>query len=429
MKRRQFLAHSLPVFVAPQIITTAASAASVHRLAFRPAAFDVTSNAALIWFCAQTDTKMRVQVTLVDNKKQIKPMLSAPAQLNGANGFMAVAVFDQLIPNTRYRYIVCNEDGQPLNSSEFIQGGFKTAPSHADGFTFAFSGDTHARFKPFHMFDLIESKQPDFFVHLGDTVYADSPRNRFEPLLAYYREKHREIRDDKNLQNFLTKVPCVATLDDHEIFNDCDGTHPGTRAGLQAFCEFWPNVNRIKGPFNKVYRQFSWGTLADFFVLDLRQYRRNGETLTGSAQMQWLKRELKRSKAPFKFIASSVPFHSSGKDKWGGFDDDRNELKKFIEHEPIRTVIFLAADIHAARDYSKPRESMYEFMVGPIGAPPLSEKFSSFAMNEEDRKKFIITDQSNFGLMRVSMENGKPTAALKVIDDAGRVRYERKIVV
>ncbi|MEO8136705.1 MAG: alkaline phosphatase D family protein [Betaproteobacteria bacterium] len=425
--RRRFLVR-IGVFA---LSPFARRASAVPWLSFRPAAFDVTAESALIW--VRTDHASTVRVQFAVGADWAGATLSPQAATSEAGDCTAAIVLNDLVPGTRYRYRITDGTGTPREAL-FPAGEFRTAPTSPRDFTFVFSGDTHARHRPFRLFDLMLEKKPEFFIHLGDTVYADSPRSQFRPALDFYRFKHREIRADPHLQQFLARVPTYAIWDDHEVENDFIGTNPSIPPGRQAFREYWPIRTEGGGDNTVLYRRFQWSPACEFFILDTRQYRDQGEsgpgigrTLLGARQLAWLKTALKASTATFKFIGSSVPFHQNGIDKWGGFKAERRELVAFILRERIRNIVILSADLHAAADLSDEKTGLTEFMVGPIAAPLQSVLAPDSRTRATARPGSYVGDDYNFGLIRVSSRDGKSVLRHEVIDSGGRVRYAREL--
>ena len=298
-------------------------------------------------------------------------------------------------------------------------------------FTFAWSADIEAGHQPFTIFDALTRRAPRFLVFLGDTVYADVPRTSFEPTLAYYRFKHRENRDDRHLGRFLTTTPVYAMWDDHEVQNDFDSTNPYIPQGRQAFGEYWP----VAGP-DVLYRRFAWGSGADFFALDCRQYRSPqsdpdgpAKTMLGARQKAWLKDGLRASRAPAKFLLSSVPLQGPwGADRWAGYATERDELLKFIRDERIRGVIVLSGDVHTAVDIELdggPRE----FVAGPLAAWPSCRIAPRIRPLLEASGRFFICDAFNCGLVTVRPQASPPEVEVRYLDAADAVRYTTRVVL
>ena len=103
--------------------------------------------------------------------------------------------------------------------------------------------------------------------------------------------------------------------------------------------------------------------------------------LLGPAQLAWLKRELKRSSATWKVIASDTPLGTIA----SGAVDARAplgrgieiaDLLSFMDHAGIRNTLWITADLHyTAAHYFDPNyavfqnfEPFWEFVSGPIHA-------------------------------------------------------------
>lgn len=249
----------------------------------------------------------------------------------------------------------------------------------------------------------------DAWLHLGDYIYEyasgdftaggtvvrpHAPAHEITTL-ADYRTRHGRYKTDPDLQKLHATVPCIAIWDDHEIANDAwsggaenhtEGTE-GTwkaraAAGRQAYFEWMPVRPAIAGT---TYRRLSFGNLADLSLLDLRTFRSQqtaqgggtvddpNRTITGRAQLDWLKAGLSSSTATWKLIGNSVmiaPFSFASlpsviveplaellglppnlaisTDQWDGYTDDRKELISHLRNNSIRNTVFLTGDIHMA---------------------------------------------------------------------------------
>src|SRR5690606_18477639 len=91
---------------------------------------------------------------------------------------------------------------------------------------------------------------------------------------------------DPDLQACHAAHPWFMTWDDHEVRNDYDGEHDAyglsreaflevRAAGYQAYFEHTPiSPKRAPvGPNAMMHTRYSWGRLADLWLLDTRQFR------------------------------------------------------------------------------------------------------------------------------------------------------------
>ena len=419
--RRQFLRLATAVPLSLADLRQAEAAAS---LAFSPAAFDAAHDSVLIW--VRGDGPARVRVDFGGDATSARFAAGPSTVLAKGTDYSATLPLTQLAPGKSWIYrIVDAESGKPLSEP----GRFKTAPTDAAPFTFAFSADMEESYQPFKLFDVIDSKQPDFFLHLGDTVYADHPKQkRFSPSVSHYRNKHAANRKDRHLQNFLARHVTYAIWDDHETEDNCNSLNPHMEKALQVFKEYWPC--KAADPA-ALYRQFSWAGI-DFFILDTRRFRSQqtatdgpDKTMLGSGQKDWFKERLKASTAPFKFIITSVPFHGSAVDTWGPYRTERDELAGFIRGEKIRGTIFLTGDYHLARDMSNAKTGLREYMAGPIAS------FTNYQFSPESRARnekignFHYGDGYNFGLWQVDPAAGR--ARLEFINASGESLFQTEL--
>ncbi|NJR72029.1 MAG: alkaline phosphatase, partial [Gammaproteobacteria bacterium] len=132
----------------------------------------------------------------------------------------------------------------------------------------------------------------DLVVFLGDYIYEANWGNNLvrrhagveTETLAHYRGRHAQYKLDKDLQAIHAAAPWLVTWDDHEVDNDyanAQSEHLDPRfllrraAAYQAYYEHMPLALSAlpRGADMRLYDQFSYGALANFQVLDDRQYR------------------------------------------------------------------------------------------------------------------------------------------------------------
>lgn len=129
----------------------------------------------------------------------------------------------------------------------------------------------------------------DFWMHLGDYVYVSDQGTQSVP---DYRGVYARFKGDSSLQLLQATVPTVAMYDDGEFVN---GVHkdilPDGR--LENALQVWFEQFPVIPPDNdetRAYRFLSWGSLAEAFLLDVRQYR-NAEVPEGSGNFSATDRE------------------------------------------------------------------------------------------------------------------------------------------
>ena len=450
--------------------------ASANLLPQGIAVGDVTSQSALLWL--RTDGPMMVQFEwapvaawkLVSKMATaVAPVARTPLFTTGPETDFTLAIpIEGLTPATRYRYYVYagtkGREGTATEARVAGRGEFTTLPDAKSQVpvSFAWSGDLggqqHCRrgAAGYPIFDVMRAQQLDFFLFLGDTVYADdlcpSPPN--EPgadfratTLAEYRARHRDQRGAEALRRFLDSVPVYVIWDDHEVRDNFSGPFDSQMpAGRQALREYWPIRVAPDDP-HRLYRTVRAGADLELFMLDTRQYRsRNADqdgpakTMLGERQLQWLLSGLTESTATWKVIVTTVPLSIPkgggtgvpGNDGWAGgpgipgFEWERQVIVDTILGRRVKNVVFMAGDVHyvQANAYDPNGDGtpdFYEFMAGPLSAAP----GRLTPPNAELRPTTLINESGyfNFGVIRVT----KSSFDVTVLDEAGATRFSHHL--
>jgi alkaline phosphatase D len=282
---------------------------------------------------------------------------------------------------------------------------------------FAWSGDTAGQgwgineaWGGMKIYEQIRQVRPDFFLHSGDTIYADGPIaaqvkladgsfwnnvvteevSKVAETLTEFRGRYRYNLMDANVRRMAAEVPQIWQWDDHEVSNNWSDSKDLsadkryteksvpllTARATKAFLEYAPLRRTPDVESERVYRHLPQGPLLDLFVVDMRSYRgpnshnlQTAETeesaFMGRPQIAWLLEGLKRSKATWKVIAADMPISlqvgdgkdADGRDKWEAIanGDDGAPLGREIEiarllqgikKAGIHNVVWLTADVH-----------------------------------------------------------------------------------
>jgi alkaline phosphatase D len=296
---------------------------------------------------------------------------------------------DQLDPDRWYWYrFRAGEAESPI-------GRTRTMPrrdSQADELRFAFASCQHYEAGLFTAYEHMAQEELDLVLHLGDYIYEYAGKdgkvrkhlgNELESL-DDYRIRHAQYKADALLQQMHARCPWIVTWDDHEFDNNCanciseeagiDAADFLIRraAAYQAYYEMMPlrAASLPKGPDMQLYRTLSFGRLAEFQILDTRQYRTdqpNGDvmceitgeclspkgTILGATQFDWLQKSLAGSRAGWNVLAQQIMMamvHNGGgyyMDGWPGYLYERGRLIKFLQERPIENPIVLTGDSHA----------------------------------------------------------------------------------
>ena len=377
---------------------------------------DVSSDSALVWLRAEADSLVRLRYGKEPGLAQFQTTPVRPVDA-GADQ-TAIFSLDGLTPSTRYYYraIVEGRSAGPIAS-------FVTAPLSDDNakVNFCFSGDTRQGYKPFTVMQAVRARRPDFFLHLGDTIYAD--RNGSARSLEEFWNKYRINRDDAAAQGCFSETSVYVMWDDHEVEDDYLPGHPLAAIGRKAFLDYWP-VRRPATASEQIYRAVRWGRAVDLIILDTRQYRAaDHSSMLGLRQKEWFFDRLARSNATFKFVGTTVPMAGGGKDRWDGYPKERSEILRYIREKKISGVVFLSADLHCAAVTKIPKSNgLLDITAGPLAAP-----LNRVTNSANRRYEFFLAENFNFAKITVDPKVNGNEALLEFIDQDNRVFYTRRI--
>jgi alkaline phosphatase D len=277
------------------------------------------------------------------------------------------------------------------------------------------------------IYEAMRRRGPDFFIHNGDTIYADGPIHaeqkaeggriwknivteevsKVAETLKEYRGRHAYNLMDDNVRRFSAEVPQIWQWDDHEVTNNWSSSRDLTKFpnykeknlntlvanGRQAFLEYSPMRSVRQAGLQRIYRTIPYGPLLDVFVLDMRSYRgpntanlqtaENGDTpFLGNTQLDWLVAELKASTATWKVISADMPLGlgvPDGKDAQGnalweavsngndGAASGRElEIARLLKSiKDIPNVVWITTDVHyCAAHYYDPAQAQFKDFTG-----------------------------------------------------------------
>ena len=268
---------------------------------------------------------------------------------------------------------------------------------------FALASCQHYEQGYFGAYRHIAADHPDLVLHVGDYIYESSWGHDLvrkhsipEPItLDDYRIRHAQYRTDADLQAAHAACPWIVTWDDHDVENDyaddrSENDDPREwflarrAAAYKAYYEHLPMPRAMVplGPYARIYTRESYGGLANFFVLDDRQFRshqvcprpgRGGSntvdvadcpdlsdpkrTMLGAAQEQWLEAQLAASRARWNFVVQQTPMaqfdqkpgpgRAAWTDGWDGYPLARKKILTGLLERKVPNPVVLGGDVHS----------------------------------------------------------------------------------
>jgi alkaline phosphatase D len=322
-----------------------------------------------------------------------------------------------------------------------------------------------------------------FVVHLGDYLYeygigeTGGFRNvpvpdQFRPeteTLERYRLQYGLYKSDPDLRRAHQLFPWLIAWDDHEVQNDYAGLAPEggqpnpaftarRAAAYQAFYEHIPlrAAALPRAGALRLYRRMAWGDLAEFSVLDARQYRTDqpcgdGEfprcpesldpavTMLGREQERWLHDGLEDSRARWNVIAQQVMMgqldHDRGDpriywhDAWDGYPVARQRIVDHLANARVRNPVLITGDWHSTfvndikRDFSNPSSATVatEFVgtsISSNGDFPVYGPYYGPMIDANPHIKFFDGDRR--GYVRCTLDRRQWRTDLRMVSTVSR---------
>ncbi|WP_273824749.1 alkaline phosphatase D family protein [Pseudomonas asplenii] len=465
---------------------------------------DLQGDKAIVW--SRTDRPARMVVEWDTRSVFSNPRRFVSALADARTDFTARVELSGLPVDQAIFYRVRFEDAQTGVSSEPWFGHLRSVPQQRRDIRFVWSGDTVGQgfgINPdiggMRIYEAMRLRLPDFFIHSGDTIYADGPipaqittesgriwrnitteaKSKVAETLDEFRGNYRYNLMDDNLRRFNAEVPQIWQWDDHEVTNNWSPSkqlderyknkaiHSLVGPARQAWLEYAPLRRQLADGGGRIYRRLGYGPMLDVFVLDMRSYRGpNDDNLgaekafLGREQLEWLKRELKGSRAQWKVIAADMPIGlgvpdgevSPGVPRWEaiangdpgpaqGRELEVAELLGYLRAQKVHNTVWLTADVHycAAHHYHPDRaafqdfEPFWEFVAGPLNAgsfgPNVLDK--TFGPRVVFQKAPAVQNSSPFagfqffGEVNIDGQSGEMSVVLRDLE--GVAVFEQKL--
>ena len=426
MDRRTFLK-------AAGVVTAAGFPAIVRAQASRPgtpcgvAAGDVGGGRAIVWSRSDRPARMVVEYATTERFTDAR-RIRGPIAFDGSD-YTARTVLTELPQGQRVFYRVLFQDLSDLRTfSDPVAGSFTTpaperaSPGRGGDVTVAWSADTvgqgwgiNPEWGGLRLYETMRRAQPDVFVNLGDTIYADQPvlaevkledgslwknvvteaKSKVAESLDDYRGCYQYNYLDEHMRRFNAEVPQIVMWDDHEVLDnwywerrkDEDARYKEKSVAVlaararRAFFEYNP-LPLVGDDPERVYRSVRLGPLVEIFALDMRTSKgANSDNrqpsmdaasaIFGSAQLEWLKRSLRASTAVWKIVAADLPLGLVVEDGPGRYEAVANadpgaplgrelelaDLLRDLQRHRVKNVVWITADVHycAAHHYDPSR--------------------------------------------------------------------------
>ena len=342
----------------------------------------------------------------------------------------------------------------------------------------------------FSAYDHMCQENLDMVLFLGDYIYEYAgaanavrwPSGGWVSSLADYRDRYALNKSEKGLQAMHAQCPWLMTWDDHEVSNDYASLVRGQSGNIsfdfaaqrarayQAFYEHMPLratalTKSIEGLASgaelRIYGQVAYGKLANFYLLDDRQYRdrqvcnKNGafgsgwvdteqceewldpkRSLLGVEQAHWLDQSFAQAKSDartWNVVAQQTLFgrrdyrmgtgYYMWNDGWDGYSAARQQMTQSMQNHALKNPVLVGGDVHenwvghVMADAYKDDSAKIGVEFCGAGITARSAGNSKLAARLAENPHFIFADSERKGYGVVEFTAKQIQTELRVVDN------------
>ena len=318
---------------------------------------------------------------------------------------------------------------------------FSTSGIFSQDLKIAFGSCGHQN-KSLRILENVAELKPDYFVYLGDNIYADTRD------VTVLRQKYRQLADNPSYQKLKSTTKILATWDDHDYGEDDAGKYfPMKNDSKHVFLEFFDEPKNSKRYQHEgIYTSYMFKKKCkriQLILLDTRTFRSNitryqkgtnkdsifdydllyvpnentDSTILGNEQWNWLEKQL-LIKADVRIIASSTQFGISynGYEAWANFPKEHEKMFDLLKKTNANGVFFISGDVHYA-ELSK-LENPGRYPIYDLTASGLTQSWH-FATPNSNRIAGPVME-NHFGMLDFDLK--QKTVKLQIIDRDKNIR-------
>ena len=343
-----------------------------------------------------------------------------------------------LLPGMKYLIIAQGRYSPNSDVTCSVGGSFKTAalpevPSRVS-FTVVTGQDYPRRDDPISghkIYPLMQSLDPEFFVHTGDIEYYDKP-GPYTDNLELARFKWNRIYSMPFQRSFHNNVASYFIKDDHDTLkNDC---WPGQSYGDLTWAHGLATFREQVPMGDKTYRTIRWGKDLQIWLVEGRDFRSPNttpdgpeKTIWGKGQKQWFFDTVSKSDATFRVLISPTPIVGPDREKKNdnhankGFKHEGDEIRSFIGKQ--KNMFVICGDRHWQYVSVDPVSGVREYSCGP------TTDIHAGGFKEEDRSSMhkYLRIKGGFLSVIVDRQDGTPEIIFRHYGVDGKI-YNKDII-
>ena len=262
------------------------------------------------------------------------------------------------------------------------------------------------------IWEVIEDKNPDVWVWLGDIVYTED--QSMEDLAAKYALQ-KKLPAYQKLTN-QSKV--YGVWDDHDFGkNDAGAAFQLKQASRELLFDFLDlPSDHLARKREGAYQSYCFGEgnqKVCLYLLDVRyfkeayvndpnpnqRYKKNDGTLLGEAQWDWLETQLAQDQATIHLFGGGIQFLSSKHpyEKWANFPKAQKRFIDLLEKYSVKNPIYLSGDRHIAEISAQDLQSEVKFY--DITSSGLTHSYDSLEEEYNPMRISPLITHLNFGML------------------------------
>jgi alkaline phosphatase D len=305
-------------------------------------------------------------------------------------------------------------------------------------------GSCSSQDRPMPVLRTVIEWEPDLFVYLGDNIYGDTED------MTELKAEYEKLAANRDFQNLRSKVPLIATWDDHDYGeNDAGKEYPRKEESKEIFLEFWNEPHdsprrRYPGIYTSyMFSDVALGRTLQIILLDTRTFRdplaknvltswkndyhpdsNRNKTLLGNAQWEWLRERLEEP-ADLRIIGTSIQFghQHNGWESWTNLPGELLKMVNLIKDTGASGVMFISGDVHWGElSILQPSDC---YPLYDLTASGINQEWDTLEPNQNRLGKACM--DHHFGMIEIDWERDDPIVSLRIHDITGRARVNKNV--
>ncbi|MDZ4846633.1 MAG: alkaline phosphatase D family protein [Chitinophagales bacterium] len=421
------------IFFALLFFISSTTFSFAQQITHGPVVGGVTPNSARMY--VRTTQASPVLIELSDNPNFSNTLLFSDTTIAERDSSVITELSGLDAFTTYYYRITVN------GIADTVSGFFKTFPNEGEPGNYIWAVLSCQEYGTYNTFPALQTRNADLIFHTGDWTYPDYQiPGEYEldwaKVQLSYRKKYSELKMPPVLRSSVfdyvvdnhdgigqrTNIVSVRTVVDTDsvVTNYVDAYPVSEQAFLnmmQGYEEYFPHWN-LANDSAGMYHSYRYGN-AEIFFVDVRNCGngqdstytydalrnkwtfnpKQGQTLLGAEQFQWLKNGLRNSTADWKFIVSGVMFNKKFRKilqfamffqnlvfgigsetgsgfrlahaitaNWTGYPREQDGLIYFLDSASIKDVIVLSGHMHTNVMDDGRNAGLPELNTGPVAS-------------------------------------------------------------